>query len=115
MNKATFNLFVEVVAAISHRDTKFKTARHVVIEGLDLIIKSSVVDRFFALKVYDREQHHGSYAQFFQFDGEEKQLVRETRELLQEQSGIKVSTQDVIMLAMLTTARAADIKTNRAK
>jgi hypothetical protein len=113
MTKRTFDLFVDVVAAVSHRDTKFRTPRQVVIQGLDLIIQSTVVERFFALKIYNPEEHRGPLAQFFQFDGEEKRLVHETRSLIQEQSGLKVSTHDVIILAVLAAARAAKTKTDQ--
>lgn len=110
MKKRTFDMFVEVIAACSRRDTRFKTPKQIVVYGFDLLIRASVVDRFYALKTYKAEEHRGPLPQFFQFEGIEKQLVHETRALLQEQSGIKVSTADAIVLAILAAARALDIR-----
>lgn len=109
LSNETFGLFVDVVAACSRRENRFKAARQVVIHGLDLIIRSSTVDRFYALKTYVYERHRGPIAQLFQFDGDEKRLVQETRALLEEHSGIKVSTHDVIVLAVLAAARASGV------
>ena len=109
LSKETFDLFVDVVAECSRRENRFKAARQVVIHGLDLIIRSTTVDRFYALKTYVYERHRGPIAQLFQFDGDEKRLVQETRALLEEQSGIKVSTHDVIVLAVLAAARTIGV------
>ena len=109
LTKATFDLFVDVIAECSHRDNRFKTARQTVVFGLDLIIRSTTVERFYALKTYVYDLHRGSIAQIFQFDGDDKRLVQETRALLEEHSGIKVSTHDVIVLAVLAAAKAVGL------
>ena len=109
LSKETFDLFVAVVAECSRRENRFKAARQIVIYGLDLIILSTTVDRFYALKTYVYERHRGPISQLFQFDGDEKRLVQETRALLEEHSGIKVSTHDVIVLAVLAAARAVGV------
>ncbi len=102
-----FDVMVSVVAAHSRRDGKFKTYRQVIVEGLDVLIRSSVFERFMCLKPYKREKHRGPLAFFIRFTAEEWKFVAETRALLQEQSMIKLTTQDVIVLAVLAAARVA--------
>ena len=59
------------------------------------------------LKPYKREQHRGPLAFFIRFTADEWRFVAETRALLQEQSAIKLTTQDVIVLAVLAASRVA--------
>ena len=115
INESTFGLFAEVIAAISKRDGKFRTQKQVLVEGLDVFIRSAVFERFLWLKTYDRSRHRGDRAFFFQFDGNEKRLVQETRALLEQDSGAKITTHDALILALLAVARSVGMGADPAR
>lgn len=108
VTKAVFDTLVGVVAAHSYRDGKFRTYKQAIVEGLDCVIRSSVYERFMALKTYRPDQHRGPMAFFIRFSSEEWRLLSETRRLLLEQSERKLSTQDVIVLAIFAAAQTGD-------
>lgn len=105
ITKEMFDRLVNVVATHSHRDGKFRTYKLSIVEGLDSLIRFTVYERFFALKTYRADQHRGPMAFFIRFSSEEWRLLSETRRLLLEQSEKKLTTQDVIVLAILAAAQ----------
>lgn len=109
ITKAVFDIIVELVAAHSHRDGKFKTYRQVIVEGLDIVIRSSVFERFMYLKPYKHDRYRGAIPLFIRFSAHEWKFVQETRALMQEQSGHRLLTQDAIVLAVLAAAHASGV------
>lgn len=105
ITKEMFDRLVDVVAAHSHRDGKFRTYKSSIIEGLDSLIRLTVYERFFALKTYRADLYRGPKAFFIRFSSDEWRLLCETRRLLLEQSEKKLTTQDVIVLAILAAAQ----------
>lgn len=97
-----FDIACAAVFHTSLAQRRTVTLRATVIIGLDNVIKSTRYDRFMWLKRWDRENLRGNIPMMLQFNASERRLIRETQNMLQDQSLITISVMQTIIIALLT-------------
>ncbi len=101
LSKEMFDVACLAIYRGSLANRRTISLRAAVVQGLDALIRSTRIDRFILLKRLARDKAADEVVLAIPFDDTERRLLREVRQLLQEQSLQKLLIPQVITVALL--------------
>lgn len=88
------------MADSSIKALKFQTARLVILEGIEILIRATIFKRYLWIKRVMKEQPYGDVSISIAFNKDERHLIHEARGLLQSQTTDTVTIIDTIIIAI---------------